>query len=1103
MKNISSFIKKYRQKNATLVFYNEAVFITSILLLLLICILYIEQIFYLSSENRKLYIIFYTAFLATTFFYSILKWIISYYSLFNNNTDEIISKKIGDLFPNIKDKLLNVIQLNKISPNLDLTKLAIKNVAQQLSTINRADLDLKINFKKNKPLLFIILISLILTNSIFKDSLSRVINHNKYFPPPLPFTIESTNTKFEALSGDTLEINFTGVGDLPDSINFHWINTKQHKVEKIAKIDNDYYFTFNNIRSNISYWVEKKPDFLISSWDSIGTKINQIKVKERPKIITSNFKIIPPKYIDDDTQFINDSNSNQIKALNESTIFFDFITNKNLKQAWMLLDDQRIYLKTNKNKITGDFIFNDNSTLTIFCLDENSVPNLNPTQYTLTKIKDNAPIQSIYLPFSEFEIDESYEIIVNMNVNDDYEIKNTYIEYEIISTESYLNNSLKGKWELFNKDKHKIKNININKILDISNINLSMGDEIHFWFISEDYINTTKSNKFIGRFPTLEDMFSKIEAYEEENNEWVEDIQESINEIFDATNEAKLDIIKEKNLTIEKENNIENSIEKVDEIFEELEKIQDNIEKIQDKAESNYLFDKDLMNKFDHFQQLLQNMMTPEMLEAMKKLQEAMQNMDQNELLNALENFEFNMEQLEDELDKFIEMFEMAQAEQKLEELNQSIQNMLDKQNSLIEEIASQPDKNKMLTSKSNKQESRFEEFEQLLDETKQVIESLSKECSSKIQELSNSSIMPKTKNNLNNTTNELSNNKIDEAQKKSIESKDGLNEIAEQINEIKENFKNETKEQLSKEFILIIDNLITISNQEEKVIYESKSLKSKSPQLRQINSEQNNINKELDQLMKAMISLSNKTFFMKPIIGKTFGKIKSAITNAIANFEQKKIFNGKKNQLQALSNINKTIQLLLEALNEMQNSEQPSGFDQFIESLESISKKQQGINQGTMQLSQLGLMQQQGLMEQLQNQQQKLKEELSDLLGEQPGQNNGTMEKITNDMDDVIQDFSNKNVTQKTIERQEQIISRMLDNQKSLAQRDFSDQRKSKSSEQFEFTGSYLLPDNLGQNNLLLINAMENAMKEGHSKEYNQLIRNYFLNLQKKINEK
>ena len=79
-----------------------------------------------------------------------------------------------------------------------------------------------------------------------------------------------------------------------------------------------------------------------------------------------------------------------------------------------------------------------------------------------------------------------------------------------------------------------------------------------------------------------------------------------------------------------------------------------------------------------------------------------------------------------------------------------------------------------------------------------------------------------------------------------------------------------------------------------------------------------------------------------------------------------------------------------------------------------------------------------------------------------------------------------------------------MLNNQKSLAQKDFSNDRKSQSGEQFEFTGSEILPDNLGQKSLFLINAMESAMNEGHSNEFNQLIRNYFLNLQKKkANEK
>ena len=57
-----------------------------------------------------------------------------------------------------------------------------------------------------------------------------------------------------------------------------------------------------------------------------------------------------------------------------------------------------------------------------------------------------------------------------------------------------------------------------------------------------------------------------------------------------------------------------------------------------------------------------------------------------------------------------------------------------------------------------------------------------------------------------------------------------------------------------------------------------------------------------------------------------------------------------------------------------MQNSEKASGYEQFMESMQSISNQQQNINQGTMQLGQFGLMQQQNLMEQLQSQQQKLK---------------------------------------------------------------------------------------------------------------------------------
>ena len=165
---------------------------------------------------------------------------------------------------------------------------------------------------------------------------------------------------------------------------------------------------------------------------------------------------------------------------------------------------------------------------------------------------------------------------------------------------------------------------------------------------------------------------------------------------------------------------------------------------------------------------------------------------------------------------------------------------------------------------------------------------------------------------------------------------------------------------------------------------------------------------------------------------------------------------------------------------------------------MQAMSEKQQGINQGTMQLSQLGVSQQQSLLDELLSQQQQLKQQLEDLLSENPGDTPGGLEKISDDMDDVINDFKNHNINQKTIDRQQQILTRMLDNQKSLHKKDFSNKRDSKTASDFMYTGPNGLPEDLGDKNLLLINAMESAIEEGFSNEYNKRLRNYFLNLQK-----
>ena len=80
-----------------------------------------------------------------------------------------------------------------------------------------------------------------------------------------------------------------------------------------------------------------------------------------------------------------------------------------------------------------------------------------------------------------------------------------------------------------------------------------------------------------------------------------------------------------------------------------------------------------------------------------------------------------------------------------------------------------------------------------------------------------------------------------------------------------------------------------------------------------------------------------------------------------------------------------------------------------------------------------------------------------------------------------------------------------MLDSQKSLTQKDYSEKRKSSDGEEFIYSGPTGLPSDMGEREMLLINAMESALQEGHSREYQNIMKQYFRSLQegdKSVNE-
>ena len=137
------------------------------------------------------------------------------------------------------------------------------------------------------------------------------------------------------------------------------------------------------------------------------------------------------------------------------------------------------------------------------------------------------------------------------------------------------------------------------------------------------------------------------------------------------------------------------------------------------------------------------------------------------------------------------------------------------------------------------------------------------------------------------------------------------------------------------------------------------------------------------------------------------------------------------------------------------------------------------------------------------QRQIQKSLEELQQEMAQEAANQAGTLKGIAKDMKDVIKDLENNQVLRKTIERQQKILTRMLDAQKSLRTQSYKKERESITGKDFDSLSPGELPVDLGERNILLRQKLEEALKNGYTAEYNEIIRKYFEELAKEESQR
>ena len=1082
-------------------------------ILLLICLFFsvilIESIFYLENYYRQKIVEVFFTLSFVTISYNIFRYVINRNKFFGNMNDEDIARFIGNKSELISDKILNVLQLenNKLigSNDSSLIKLAVQRMKSKLDEIPINVINEEIPKKKIFGTLFIIIILFSIYTIQFKtlaSATTRILNPNQDFPVPKPFSLISLSGNQRVLGGDTLLISIAAVGEIPDSLELIWFDKEKKHKKKIGVYEDIYKHTFKNINSDIIYWMQYQNKSFLSSFRTIESTKDTITVRDRPIIQNIEFTIVPPNYTKEEI-YIHPGNITDINALEGSKINISASASKSLSKAWILTNDGRIYLNIDDKKILGDFVLSSDQELSYWCLDRNMVANSNPPLYRFSIIKDLSPEIIIFSPEREIDINERMIIDFNMQIIDDYGISNVWIEYEIIHPDYLKQDTTEYIYMIENID-NELKSQQIKFSWDISSLSLGPEDEIHYYINVEDNndfsgASVTTSPLYIARYPSLDNLFSDLEETEEILETEALDMKMNLEDIKELMEDLELELLKSDEMSWENVKKVEETLEKMDNIQEQIEEIKEQFEMINEMADQNQLVSPELMEKFDQLQNLLSEIMTPEMLEAMEKMQEAMDSMDPEQMLEAMKDFEFDAEAMEEQIDRFMEMFQQAMAEQKMDELAKRLEQMFKDQSKIMQDLNEKTESMNELASRERRLEENFDKIEDSMKDAISSVQKFSPQTAEDLQNLKDSDLTNETSQELTDARQAMQKQDFKNSMGSGKKAQENLEDLVGKVNDIQKLYQNQTVAEMMNLFQRLVNGVLKLSQDQEKMIIESKTLKSRSPRLVEMAVNQGKIRSQTNQAIEQLMDLSRKTFHISPKISRSMGKARGSMDKAIAQYEQRQVSSGRKSQSSAIEGLNEAANLMMSSMDMMQETGSASGFESFMESLSEMSSQQQGINNQTMQMQMgMGMQNQQGMMQRLQAQQQQLQQALQDLLSENPGEESGGLGKAKQDMDDVIEDFKRKKIDRQTMDRQEKILSRMLDAQKSMSQRDYSEKRKSKKGESIIYDGPAGLPEDYGNRKILLIEAMEDALDEGHTKENQKMIKTYFRELQK-----
>ncbi|HEX8378001.1 MAG TPA: DUF4175 family protein, partial [Pedobacter sp.] len=786
-----------------------------------------------------------------------------------------------------------------------------------------------------------------------------------------------------------------------------------------------------------------------------------IQVKQKPSLLNYDAYLEYPSYIGKKNESI--SNSGDLTVPVGTKINWKFKTD-NSSSILLNLGNKSLSLKpAGENQFNYSFRAMQNASFTTRPINE-EVSTTDVATYTIKVIPDLNP--SILVNERPDSLNSKMLYFVGQ-VSDDYGFSALRFNYKILAGEKVIKSDSKA----IAFDRNALQS-NFLHVWDLKTVNAAPGQNVEYYFeiFDNDGVHGSKVSRSTTKtlkLPTIEETEKSIE----QSSKAIEKkMEQAIRQAAQLEREAKKvtqDLIDKKTLSYEEKKDVEKLLEKQKALENLVNDIKKENKQKQLEQQDLQKPSPEMLEKQKQIEDLFNNVLDEKTKDLLKNIEKLLEQNNKNQTQQEVSKMQLDNKALQKELDRILELYKQLEFDQKLTNTIDKIQDLSKKQEQLANESQKKNADNKALKEKQDQMKDQFDKVQKDLKELQQKNEDLEQ------------------KNNIENTQDEQQqidkeqeesskeledkkNSKAAESQKKAAEQ---LQKMAKKMEQMKQQDEMGDMQVNMQNLREILANLLTSSFDQEKVMQSLKGTSVNDPVYLKHTEKQKEIKDNLKMVQESLYTLSREVPQIESVINKEIQTINTNIDLALQQLAERRTSEANRNQQYAMTSINNLALMLSEVEEQLQqamkNAKSGKGKGKGKSpSLSELSKMQDQLNknmqkareqmqksgqqpgkQGTQGASGEKGQMSEGLAK-MAREQQLIRQALQNINRELNKDGKGTLgnlDKLTKEMEQTESDLVHKKIQQETLNRQQEILTKLLEADKADRERELDTQRKSK----------------------------------------------------------